>query len=276
MSTDLKNWATFSDGWNRAAEDYDNHANEFTSMFGRSSVDEALERLNSSSLNVERLKILDVAAGVGAVSLYVAKKIGDKGEVLATDFSEEMVNRLNKRNEELKLTNISTKVMDGTNLDLPENSIDLYFSSFGIILLPTFQKGLEEAFRVLKPNGIFTITAWTSDMIYSNTIKETMSRLFPEDKSTPVAFTFEKDEDINNTLSQIGFKNVQIRKVTHEYIMTSYGFLMMKNPSIEAIEKKIGPENYMKFREIYSNVCKEKFSLPAKTYSSALVITATK
>jgi ubiquinone/menaquinone biosynthesis C-methylase UbiE len=72
------------------------------------------------------MRMLDVAAGSGALSLPAAR-LG--AHVLATDLSPVMVDRLAARAQAEGLVNLEARVMDGHALELDDNTFDLAGSS---------------------------------------------------------------------------------------------------------------------------------------------------
>lgn len=109
-------------------------------------------------------RVLDVACGVGALTLPAARRalrLG-AGEVVATDFSGEMVQRTRRAAEALGDVSsvLRCEVQDGMALTFPDGSFDAVFSSFGIFLFPDRVAGWREAARVLRPGGTFATAVW--------------------------------------------------------------------------------------------------------------------
>ena len=77
------------------------------------------------------------------------------------DISEEMLNvgmekmKSSSINIDHTANQISWKIADGQNLPFNDNEFDIYSVSFGIRNYGDLRKGLEEAYRVLKPGGRF-------------------------------------------------------------------------------------------------------------------------
>lgn len=98
-------------------------------------------------------QVLDVAAGAGEQTLLAARRVGPKGRVLATDISSNILEFAQQSARSARLTNVETRVLDGENVDLSENSFDHVVSRVGLIYFPDQQKALRGMFRVLKPGG---------------------------------------------------------------------------------------------------------------------------
>jgi SAM-dependent methyltransferase len=101
--------------------------------------------------------VLDVAAGTGAFALAAARR---GANVLATDFSAEMIGQLRQKCENLALSNVSAEIMDGQDLELPDEAFDVVASLFGLMFFPDHDQGLRELHRVLKPGGQAVLGVW--------------------------------------------------------------------------------------------------------------------
>lgn len=143
------------DTWDSMAADYEALAEPFTRQYAQ----RALE-LAGNVRPGER--VLDVAAGTGALTLAAARA---GARVLATDFAPGMVallaNRL--RTGGFDRAGCEARVMDGQALDLPDGGFDVAFSIFGVMLFPDHRKGLAELARVLRPGGRAVVAVWTRE-----------------------------------------------------------------------------------------------------------------
>jgi ubiquinone/menaquinone biosynthesis C-methylase UbiE len=110
--------------------------------------------LSETALDRARLgpgmRFLDVASGSGALSIPAARRGAD---VLATDLSPVMIERLIARAGAERLSKIEARVMDGHNLELNDDTFDVTGSQFGVMLFPDQPRGLREMTRVTKPGG---------------------------------------------------------------------------------------------------------------------------
>jgi ubiquinone/menaquinone biosynthesis C-methylase UbiE len=121
---------------------YDEHVTPFSMRFG----EEAVRRLDLQP----GMRLLDVAAGGGALSIPAARA---GAQVLATDISPVLLERLEARAREQGVANIETRAMDGHALDLEDGTFDVSASQFGIMLFPDRARALRELARVTKPGG---------------------------------------------------------------------------------------------------------------------------
>lgn len=130
------------DAWNRIADGFDAYVTSPNAELG----EYAIKAVGVAPGD----RFLDVAAGSGALSLPAAR-LG--AQVLATDFAPKMVSRLQARADAEGLANVEARVMDGTNLELEDNSFDVAGSQFGVMLFPDMPQGLREIARVTRPGG---------------------------------------------------------------------------------------------------------------------------
>ncbi|MGH2534688.1 MAG: class I SAM-dependent methyltransferase [Thermomicrobiales bacterium] len=130
------------DAWDAIAAGYD----EFVTPSHMALAEDAL-RL--AGLRPD-MRVLDVAAGSGALSIPAAR-LGAR--VVATDISPVMVARLQDRARAEGLSNLEARVMDGHALDLADDTFNISGSQFGVMLFPDLPRGLSELARVTKPGG---------------------------------------------------------------------------------------------------------------------------
>ena len=106
-------------------------------------------------------RVLDIAAGTGDQSMLAARLVGPTGWVLATDISADMLQVAASRAQQEKLTNISTQVLDATQLDLDDKTFDAAICRNGLMMLvPRLGQALSEIHRVLKPGRPLAALVW--------------------------------------------------------------------------------------------------------------------
>jgi SAM-dependent methyltransferase len=101
-------------------------------------------------------RVLDVAAGTGNVAIRAAAR---GAHVTAADIAPRMV-QLGRERTGPAVEWIETDVED---LPLPDDSIDVALSAFGLIFARRPEVALAQLNRVLTPGGRLVITAWTVD-----------------------------------------------------------------------------------------------------------------
>ncbi|KKY24380.1 putative ubiquinone biosynthesis methyltransferase coq5 [Phaeomoniella chlamydospora] len=121
-------------------------------------------RSQPSSSENEGWSILDIAGGTGDIAFrmldHATKINGDhKTRVTISDINPDMLAEGRKRALETPYANTSRLDFLEANAesltDIADNSIDLYTVAFGIRNFTDKPRALREAFRVLKPGGVF-------------------------------------------------------------------------------------------------------------------------
>jgi ubiquinone/menaquinone biosynthesis C-methylase UbiE len=100
-------------------------------------------------------QILDVGTGAGHTALRFAPKVR---RVIATDLTEEMVEKTAELAAEHNHRNIETKVADAENLPFNDETFDLVTCRLALHHFPNPQQALLEFARVLKNTGTLGFT----------------------------------------------------------------------------------------------------------------------
>ena len=101
--------------------------------------------------------ILDLCCGTGDMTLALLKRrpsTSSTAPLLAVDFSHNMLMR---GQHKLFRKNVLTLEADALHLPIPSLSLDLISSAFGFRNLASYEDGLIELYRVLKPGGQIAI-----------------------------------------------------------------------------------------------------------------------
>jgi demethylmenaquinone methyltransferase/2-methoxy-6-polyprenyl-1,4-benzoquinol methylase len=93
-------------------------------------------------------RVLDCATGTGDLAITFRNVVGDRGEVVGTDFVPEMLDLAR-----VKASNIHFEVADVTRLPFDDATFDVSSISFGIRNVNDPRKGVAELARVVKPGG---------------------------------------------------------------------------------------------------------------------------
>jgi SAM-dependent methyltransferase len=146
--------------------------------------------------------------------------------VLATDISSNILEFAQQSARSAGLANVETRVMDGENLDLPENTFDVVVSRVGLIYFPNQQKALRGMLRVLKPGGkIAAIVYATPDKngFFSVPISIIRRRanLPPPAPGQPGPFSLGADGVLKAAYENAGFRDVKIETLNAPLRMAS-------------------------------------------------------
>lgn len=200
--------------WTDLAADYEALAEPFTRQYARAALAMAGEVGPGT-------RVLDVAAGTGALSLLAAEA---GARVLATDLSPGMVARLSERLA--AFPGCAARVMDGQALDTPDGAFDAVFSIFGVMLFPDWRRGLRELARATRTGGRGCLAVWqgSSGAGPMVLLVEAMRSAFPdkEPPATPEGMAaLNPPGALASELGAAGFGDVEVRAVAGEWTWPS-------------------------------------------------------
>jgi len=221
-------------GWDRIAPGYD-RTNTPTQMWLGN------EGLRRAGLR-KGMRFLDVAAGSGALSIPAAR-LG--AQVLAIDQSPAMLDLLKARAHEEGL-NIETMVMDGQELQLPDNSFDVVGSQFGVMLFADMPRGIREMARVAKPAGRVLVHAYGDpnriDFLgfFIGAVQSVRPDFNgPPADPPPLEFQLADPQRLRSELAAAGLANVSVETITEttefETGEALWDWVVSSNPIVEAL-----------------------------------------
>lgn len=245
------------DAWDKFAQGYD----DAVTPFGMSIAGDVLKRFD---INPDT-QLLDVAAGGGALSIPAAR-LG--AQVLATDFSSAMVQRLKERAQNEGLSNLASSIMDGHNLELEDNSFDISASQFGIMLFPDRLKALSELARVTKPGGHGLLIAFSSPpkveafAFFFKALQSTIPGFAPPQDS-PI-FSLQNPENLRSEMTAAGFTDVRVETVDYSLSVESgkhlWNILTSATPPIGAIAAKLNQDQITSAQKTLDDIFKQRFA----------------
>jgi ubiquinone/menaquinone biosynthesis C-methylase UbiE len=170
--------------------------------------------------------VLDVAAGAGDQTLTIARAVGPKGHVLATDLSSSILEFAKMNAHRAGHDNVETRVMDGENLDLPEDSCDAIVCRLGLFFFPHQEQALKGFRRVLKQDGkagLIVFTTPENNPFFSIPISIIRRRasLPPLTQGQPGPFSLGAPRVLENLLKKTGFRNIEVKTVLAPLRMAS-------------------------------------------------------
>jgi len=172
----------------------------------------AMEALSPRSGEV----IVDVGCGTGQTVLQLANLVGPEGRVIGVDIAPLLLDAARKRAS--GLGHISFIEGDAVALDLPQASVDAFFSRFGVMAFPDPAAAFSNFRRMLKPTGRLAFVCWRS-------LEENELDLLPlraaglEHLLDPTPFSFQDPRFLRATLNKAGFNDVRI--AAHDQAVTS-------------------------------------------------------
>lgn len=111
------------------------------------------------------MNVLDLASGPGFTACELAKFVGT-GTVTGVDINEKLVFTAQQAKASEKVDNVSFRIGNIYDLDLPESAFDFVYARFVFQHLEKPELALSNVWKVLKPGGILCILDiddnWTS------------------------------------------------------------------------------------------------------------------
>ncbi len=148
--------------------------------------------------------VLDLGSGGGVDVFLAAQKVGENGNVIGVDMTDEMLEkaRVNARLGNYK--NVEFRAGEIENLPVEADSIDVVISNCVVNLSPDKLATYKEVFRVLKPNGRVLI----SDIVTEGELPEDVRQSF-DSWTECIAGALETQEYLD-TITKAGFRDVTI------------------------------------------------------------------
>lgn len=115
------------------------------------------------------MKVLEVGAGSGAYTTFVARAVGPEGKVYALDIQAKMLDRLQSklvRPENQDIKNIELIQASAYQLPVDDGALDLVYMITVLPEIPDRHRALLEVHRVLKPDGTLALTEIFTDPDY--------------------------------------------------------------------------------------------------------------
>jgi ubiquinone/menaquinone biosynthesis C-methylase UbiE len=105
---------------------------------------------------------LEIGPGPGYFSIPVAKKLR-RGILYLADIQQEMLDYAKGRFEKRNLKNVEYYLCDGKTFDFKDNSFDIIYMVTVIGEVENKDEYIQEFYRMLKPNGVLSITELAGD-----------------------------------------------------------------------------------------------------------------
>ena len=164
------------------------------------------------------MRVLEVACGTGIVTRRLVDRLAGRGSIIATDLNDAMFAHARKGLP--RRGDAIWRTADGTSLPFETRSFDALLCQFGVMFFPDKAAGAREAFRVLKPGGVYLFSVW--DALERNPVQrlthETIARFFPDDppKFYTVPCGFHDTAELESLLRAAGFEEIRCERVAKE------------------------------------------------------------
>lgn len=172
--------------------------------------------------------VLDLGSGAGFDCFLAANAVGTDGTVIGVDMTPEMIEKARFNARKGGYGNVEFRLGELEHLPVADSSVDVILSNCVINLAPNKTAVFEEAFRVLKPGGRFSV----SDMVLLKELPDVV-------KQSAAAYVgclsgaIMKDAYLE-TIRAAGFEEV---RVVEEFSLALD--CMANDPTAQAIENSI-------------------------------------
>ena len=171
-------------------------------------------------------RVLDVAAGAGGQTLAAARRVGPQGSVLATDISENILAFAETTAREAGLANVTTQVMDGESLAVPDGSFDAVISRVGFIYFPDQHAAFVGIRRALRAGGRLAGVVYSTpeaNRFFSIPVSIIRRRaeLPPPAAGQPGPFSLGSPGAIEAAYERAGYRDIEVRKIAAPLRMES-------------------------------------------------------
>jgi ubiquinone/menaquinone biosynthesis C-methylase UbiE len=163
-------------------------------------------------------ELLEVAAGAGALTRELDRRLGPRARIAATDLNAPMLEVAARR---LNSPRVVWSRADALALPFDAESFDAVVCQFGVMFYPDPRAGHAEAARVLRPGGRYLVSVW--DDLTSNPVAETVhhaaAACFPDDPPQFFARTPHGHHDsgkLRSDLAAAGLREITVETVTLE------------------------------------------------------------
>ncbi|MBU9547787.1 class I SAM-dependent methyltransferase [Burkholderia multivorans] len=131
-------------------------------------------------------RVLELAAGTGALTRVLARALPDGTTLVATDLNRPMLDRAA---EVGTCRPVVWQQADAQRLPYGDASFNLVICQFGAMFFPDKPRAFAEAHRVLKPGGTLLFNVWDrlAENEFADTVTQTLARRYPDRPPTFLA-----------------------------------------------------------------------------------------
>ncbi|MBI9010906.1 MAG: methyltransferase domain-containing protein [Clostridiales bacterium] len=211
MNNNFKRNEKLKNIFNLVAENFESVGPNYFTYFGH-------QLVNRSEIS-EGKRVLDVACGRGASVFRALKKVGETGHVVGTDYSNEMINGVEKRMKQENISNLTLLQMDAENLDFPSNHFDYAFCGLSVHFFSDPLLAIDQMYKVLKTDGKIGISSWSikKDKNEKGIYERAYLRVFPKRMSEKNSNNNDRPDlyskdGLTAIFSKAGFTSIDIQE----------------------------------------------------------------
>jgi SAM-dependent methyltransferase len=125
-------------------------------------------------------RVLEIAAGTGAVTRAMSAALPENAAIVATDLNQPMLDQAAARGTSRP---VEWRQADATQLPFEDETFNAVVCQFGVMFFPDKPKAFAEARRVLRPGGVFIFSVWDriEENEFANCVTNALEPMFPAD-----------------------------------------------------------------------------------------------
>jgi ubiquinone/menaquinone biosynthesis C-methylase UbiE len=181
------------------------------------------------------VRVLDVAAGSGNISLPAAKT---GATVVSTDLTPELLQRSKARAAQHGLT-LDYQEANAQALPFGDDEFDTVISAIGVMFAPDHQSAANELVRVCRPGGTIGLISWTQEGFFGRMLaairpyRPSLSAALPPSalwgrEAYVGGLLGDRVRGVKNQREMLGVNRFDSAEAVHSYFKNHYG------PTIEA------------------------------------------
>lgn len=196
------------------------------------------------------MRVLDVAAGAGDQTLEIARRVGEGGQVLATDISPAILQFASGNAHQAGLAQVQTRVSDAEEPVLDDTGFDAAVCRLGLMLCPNPLQALRQMHRALRPGGHAAVLVFSEPqrnpclgIVMTTALRH--AGLGPRDPLTPGGLlSLGKPGLLEDHFIQAGFTGVATERIYAPFQMPSaHDYLHFVRTSASPILQILGHLN---------------------------------
>lgn len=160
-------------------------------------------------------RVLETAAGTGAVTRALAESLPAETTIEATDLNQPMLDVAQRL---LPSPRVSWRQADAQALPYPDGQFDAVVCQFGVMFFPDRPRAFAEAHRVLRPGGHYLFSVWDRIEMndFADIVAKAVAEFFPDDPPTfasRVPHGLYETGPVEAELRSAGFNSVAVETV---------------------------------------------------------------
>jgi ubiquinone/menaquinone biosynthesis C-methylase UbiE len=178
------------------------------------------ERLIELAEIVEGDTVVDVATGIGNPALAVARRVGPRGRVIATDQSSGMLEVAATRANDAGLTNIEFRQLDANEFNFAAATIDAVVCRWGLMFLSDLTDALSRMRKSLKAGRCLAAATWSEPArVPIISLRRQVMRAFDIPAGANDPFRLSSPTTLKAAAGSAGFGEVEVTRsvVPYEY-----------------------------------------------------------